>query len=298
MNHNTRLNKWEKGISYEVAFWNNVYRWNHTFKGLMGWSHYGKEILLEDFDANSFLKEREHPTVLDVGCGMSYATCNHICDAGVLTPIDIHYIDPLADYFNQILKRHHRSLPAIEFGMVEYLSSIYTDHNADLIVIQNALDHSANPIKGIAEAINVLKDDGILYLNHHPNEAEKEHYKGFHQYNITQEAGHLIIWNKNERWDINELLSEFASVKVSTHQNGHIIAIISRTGALTSALSDYQQDIRDLVESMMYMSKEHRSIGRTLHFKFQYWIFNLIQFIAQGLPWKFKMFVKSIIKQA
>ena len=94
------------------------------------------------------------------------------------------------------------------------------------------------------------------------------------------------------------MLSEFASVKVSTYQNGHIIAIISRTGALPSVLLDYQQDIRDLVESMMYMSKEHRSIGRALHFKLQYWIFNLIQFVAQGLPWKFKMFVKSIIKQA
>ena len=30
--------KWLDGIAYEIAFWNNVYRWPHTFKGMMGWA--------------------------------------------------------------------------------------------------------------------------------------------------------------------------------------------------------------------------------------------------------------------
>ena len=38
--------KWLDGIAYEIAFWNNVYRWPHTFKGMMGWAHYGSIINL------------------------------------------------------------------------------------------------------------------------------------------------------------------------------------------------------------------------------------------------------------
>ena len=55
------ISKWLKGIPYEVAFWNNVYRWNATFKGMMGWANYGSTISLEDFDANRFLLQKEHP---------------------------------------------------------------------------------------------------------------------------------------------------------------------------------------------------------------------------------------------
>ena len=65
--------KWLDGISYEIAFWNNVYRWSHTFRGMMGWANYGSKIELEGFDANDFLLNFEQPKVYDVGCGMSYA---------------------------------------------------------------------------------------------------------------------------------------------------------------------------------------------------------------------------------
>ena len=55
--------QWLGGISYEVAFWNNVYRWPHTFQGLMSWAHYGSVISLEGFDANAFLLTQDHPKV-------------------------------------------------------------------------------------------------------------------------------------------------------------------------------------------------------------------------------------------
>ncbi len=297
VNNRQTLSHWMGGIAYELAFWNNVYRWNHTFQGTMGWSHYGQEIQLELFDANQFLSSRNTYKVLDVGCGMSYATGNHINDNGKLVPIDIHYVDPLADCFNQILKRHHRKLPEIEFGMMEYLSKFYPQQDIDLIIIQNALDHSANPMKGIVEAMNTLKKDGILYLNHHPNEAETEHYKGFHQYNITQEDGHLIIWNKNQRWDVNDYLKDFATTTISLHENGHVVAVIMKTENVTSDLLNDQQDIRGLAETIIDMSTD-RSISNTFKFKMKYWTYNSIQFFTQALPWKAKMALKRAIKQA
>lgn len=38
---------WSKGIPYEIAFWNNVFRWKHTFNGMMEWSNFNFVIDLE-----------------------------------------------------------------------------------------------------------------------------------------------------------------------------------------------------------------------------------------------------------
>ena len=292
------LSKWAKGISYEIAFWNNVYRWKWTYDGMMNWSHYGKEICLEGFDANSFLAKTARPIVLDVGCGMSYATGNYIKKSNEIIPLDIHYIDPLADYFNTILKRHHRLMPTIEFGMIEYLSSFYLEKNIDMIIIQNALDHSYNPCKGILEALDCLKSGGILYLNHHANEAETEHYKGFHQFNINNESGELIIWNKNKKYDIGKILADFTQISVNTYSNGHIIAVIKKTGEVPQRLLSAKQDRLLLSKTLIRFYKNQNNVWRAVSNKTEYWFFNIIQFFIQALPWGMKMRIKKAIKQA
>ncbi len=82
--------KWLDGIAYEIAFWKNVYRWPHTFKGMMGWSHYGSKINLEGFDANDFLLKFNNPKVYDVGSGMSYAIGDRIEKQGEEIALDGH----------------------------------------------------------------------------------------------------------------------------------------------------------------------------------------------------------------
>lgn len=297
--------KWLNGISYEVAFWNNVYRWPHTFKGMMGWSNYGSSINLEGFDANAFLLEQENPKVYDVGAGMSYAVGSYL-DKGnhTLLPLDIHYVDPLAFHFNHILRKYKRNLPQIEFGMVEFLSAFISDKNASLITIQNALDHSANPMKGIVEALASLKCGGILYLNHHPNEAEMEKYKGFHQYNIDEQQGNLIIWNQQENLNVSQLLAEVATVQTKRMDNGHIVAIITKSSQsveIPACLQGYiedKQDISELCKALLQYQYTHAFLGRKLKDSFSSGIFNLVQFFAQMLPWSWKMKLKHLIKQA
>lgn len=240
--------KWLDGISYEIAFWNNVYRWSHTFRGMMGWANYGSKIELEGFDANDFLLNFEQPKVYDVGCGMSYAIGDKIEKNGKLIPLDIHYVDPLAFHFNDILKKSKRQLPQIEFGMSEYLSAFIQNNDASLITIQNALDHSSTPVKGIIESLISLREGGILYLNHHPNEAEMEKYKGFHQYNVDERNGELYIWNKDYCINVTKLLDGFASVETKRMDNGHIIAIIRKKteqNELPIQLQTYVDDRKD-----------------------------------------------------
>lgn len=70
------LESWIEGVPYEVAFWNNVCRWNGTFNRMMAWSNYGAEIKLDGYDVSAEFVGKPIPVVLDVGCGMSYATGN------------------------------------------------------------------------------------------------------------------------------------------------------------------------------------------------------------------------------
>lgn len=297
--------KWLDGISYEVAFWNNVYRWRHTFKGLMEWSNLGRVINLDGFDANAFLLRQDHPKVYDVGAGMSYAIGSLLKNAdNELVPLDVHYVDPLAFHFNHILRKRHKSLPPIEFGMAEFLSAFIPDHDASLITIQNALDHSANPMKGIAEALVSLRGGGVLYLNHHPNEAEMEKYTGFHQYNIdTDDGGELIIWNRQTRHNVSQLLDGYASVKTSRMADGHIVAVITKN-ATSSPLPDGLQSYvgshgqKELCEALLQYQFTHSSMSRRVKDSFYDCLYNTVQFFVQMLPWSVKMKLKRMIKQA
>lgn len=292
------FNKWSDGIAYEIAFWNNVYRWEHTFQGMMNWSNHGGVICLEKFDANAFLTTIPTPLILDVGCGMSYATGNYMERHGQLEKLDIHYVDPLASHFNRILHAYHKPLPEIEFGMIEYLSAFYPNHPVDMVIVQNALDHSANPIKGIYEALDTLRLQGILYLNHHPNEAVTEHYKGFHQYNICQENGQLIIWNESERWNINKILEPIASVEVCCGDEGHIIAVMRKNAEVPAHLLCDKDDKRALCQQMMSQMSWQNNFRHSIRQQLKYWKYNTIQFLAQSLPYDYKMKIKKIIKQA
>lgn len=304
---NNKIKHWSEGIAYEIAFWNNVYRWKNTFSGMMGWSNHCQIIKLENFNCNRFLTScQTEPNVLDIGCGMSYTTGNYIKpENGAQRAVNIHYVDPLAPFFNDILKRYSSRikkrlgymLPDIEFGMVEYISSFYPHNTVDLAIIQNALDHSALPIKGLLEAIECLKTGGKLYLNHHPNEAETEHYKGFHQYNINNENGKLIIWNKNERHDINSLISQFADITVSTGIDKHVIAVITKRNTVPCELLNHKEDKQYLCRQMMTEIINGTKINNFIKWKLKYWTYNIIQFFIQSLSWERKMKIKRLIKQ-
>ncbi len=292
---------WIKGIPYEIAFWNNVYRWRHTFQGLINWSKYGSVISLEGYDANTELSALPYsPIVLDVGCGMSYATGNFLeATGGEKRSLDIRYIDPLADYYNAILRKYKKQLPDIEFAMAEYLSAFYPQNSIDLIVIQNALDHSARPMKSITESITVLKNGGVLYLNHHVNEAEMEKYKGFHQYNICEDDGKLLIWNNADRYDVEKEIADFAVIeKVEKQKTGHVIAIIRKTREVPMQFLADKKDKRELCTILVKMTRRNDTISGFIKRKAVFWKYNCLQFFAQSLPWTVKMRLKRFIKQA
>lgn len=245
----TFFTRWLKGIPYEIAFWSSFYGSPRRRKELFGWSEYGKPCALDCFDVQKFMSERDSadPLMIDLGCALSYAVGN-------LFPAKpearVHYVDPLAPFYNRILSRHHIDRPQIRFGMIESISGSYPEESVDLIHVRNALDHCADPIEGIAQAFTCLKPGGVLYLNHFRNEAVNEGYRGFHQWNITIENSRLVVWNREERIDVAERLGDAAEVRTAVSPEGRMVAVVEKLKSVPAS-AQTREAARDATERMM-----------------------------------------------
>ncbi|MDD4759680.1 MAG: class I SAM-dependent methyltransferase [Bacteroidaceae bacterium] len=292
------MKQWLNGISYECAFWSSIYQNKKQRDSLFRWSNYGRELSLHNFEAVKFLDTREDsgknsPIVLDVGCGLSYCTGNLRHGK----PIDLHYVDPLAPFFNKIIKRSTMKCPQIEFGMIEFLSAFYNHHDVALIMVQNALDHCVDPMKGIYEALDSLETGGILYLKHYPNEAVKENYRGFHQFNIDEESGNLIIWNRTEHRNITEELRTYATIKVSRyHQPEEVVAIVTKTAPLPQGIINDKADKALLCRRLIAAAEAFDSPSFAFQYHLQRIYFKLIQTLARFINRDTKEFIKRILR--
>lgn len=292
------MKKWIKGIPYEEAFWRSMYRNRKTRKGLFAWSKYGRELELPGFDAVNFLKECESdvtlPVVLDVGCGMSYCTGNKIDGK----ELNIQYVDPLAPYYNKILDDYKIDMPHIEFGMIEYLSSFFPKSDVSLIIVQNALDHSANPLKGIRECLGSLKVGGVLYLKHYINEAEYENYRGFHKFNVDEQNGKLIIWNESERYDVKEMMADVAEVETQRIKSGgkiFVVSVIKKTKDPVFIPEEVKTDVSCLCNEIISISMDMNSSAKMLSFHFRKSVYTVMQFFLRMLGADIRMKLKMLV---
>lgn len=228
---------------------------------------------------------------------MSFSIGNHIKTAEGNKQIEVHYVDPLAPFYNDIKNRHQGRLPDIEFGMMEYLSESYPSHNVAWVIYKNALDHSFNPIKGVLEALEVLKIGGYLYLKHYPNEAETEHYVGFHKYNIcTNEKGELLIWNKEKSLVVDEMVKDFAEVDTKLTKDGSVVSVIKKSGDLPSGLIDAKRNKREFFTILLGKSSNFISMRFILIMKIKYMYYDIVQYFVQSLSKDSKRKLRHFLK--
>ena len=262
------LTTWLHAIPYEVAFWQAAMANKKSRQSTLEWSHYGSPMQLEGWDVQSWITARKKPMILDVGCGLSYATGNLTKDN---KPLDLHYVDALAPYFNKIVEKYIPDMPRIELGLMDYLSAFYPKHDVDLIIIQNALDHSSDPMKAVWESLAALQKGGVLYLNHHPNEAEYEKYRGFHKFNIVNEKDDMLIWNQQVRYSVTKELNQVAIVETAV-ENGHQIVIITKVADIPRNKLHRDEDLQHVLDAMISYSvdtndpKKARQARRTFRF--------------------------------
>lgn len=166
--------------------------------------------------------------IAEIGAGM-------FCTIGSLwksAKVIVYPSDALANEFNQILKEAG-VIPLIPVERQDMENLTYSDGFFDIVHCCNALDHTTNPLKAIAEMYRVLKTGGYIYLSHFPNVGEHEGYQGLHMWNIDINGGNdCIIWNKSDRFTLSDHFQGFNTVKkkeLSYGPDDMIISILQKT---------------------------------------------------------------------
>ncbi len=201
--------QWVDGIRYEVDFWS---AWVENRGGI--WSR----DFTDRLDPELPLRDRLHELVSGIeGDNISILDCG----AGPLTilgkkhatkNIKIIAIDALA---NEYQKLQFPLPPPIvtEYCETERILEKFSKGSFDISYARNTLDHSYDPIICIMSMIDVTRSGGYIYIQHSANEAEREQYKGMHQWNFCIENNSLFIWNQLERHNISDLTSKLVSLE-------------------------------------------------------------------------------------
>ena len=200
---------WASGLDNEVAFWT---AWFHS-RGLQYPEDYARRLdpHSELDDALAALLPPDNARVLDVGAGPLTVLGKR--RAG--KPIDIVAVDALAEAYDAIMAEVGVVPPVRTLKCdAEKLSAMFADGGFDLAHSQNALDHSYDPMRAIAEMLRAVKRGGYAYLRHNRNEAENEGYRGLHQWNFDLREGRFVIWNRSRIIDAQRKFESLADVTV------------------------------------------------------------------------------------
>lgn len=213
--------KWEAGKKNETEFWSNWIKtkgaeWTQDYINRLDVNLPFQDYLIQ------FLPDRYELAILDVG-------------AGPLTPLgkvlkghklNIIAVDPLANEYNELLEKYNIA-PKIktEYCEAERLTGKFPQEYFDFIHVSNALDHCFNPLEGVTQMLFVLKKDCNIFLSHFTNEAEKENYTGFHQWNFCEENKEFIIWNKDTKINVNETLKGRAEIKILSDSTSNFVTM-------------------------------------------------------------------------
>lgn len=217
MNIYTELNAqkfithWLDGIELELNFWN---KWINEKGGIYKEDFLRRIADTPKIEDETFIIFSSKPfRVLDAGAGP--ISCFGII--GSLGKIELTACDPLADAYARVLEAN-KIVPYVktEFAYFERLTDRYKTNYFDHVHVRNALDHAFDALTGIYELLHVLKTNATLRLVHAENEAEHEHYQGFHQWNFTEDNGKFIIWNRDTNINISDTLRNIADVAVTT----------------------------------------------------------------------------------
>lgn len=290
----TSFYRWLKGIPYEIKFWSSFYNHRKSLEQLYSWSDYGKECRLDNFDVQDFISRcGERPVMLDVGCAMSYVLGTKFDNPGA----ELHLIDPLARFYNRILDESKIDRQRLREGMIELLSTIYAPGSVDLVHVRNALDHCANPLLGIMEGLQVLRRGGVLYLHHHINEAVRESYNGFHQYNIDCVDGRLVIWNREQSIDVARELEGFADVECSICDDTYVVAIITRTADLPADRYNPADTPRRATEMMNIALEAFNKAGFAFSYHWHKFIAGIAHPVMRRIPRSIVEKLKAAIRR-
>lgn len=239
-----QLELWGSGIDSEIGFWDGWFRTKGS-----EWPDDYAARLAPDTPIDPFFVDilgavdLTTVKILDVGAGP--ISKHGKVHKGI--KLDIVACDPLADYYAAIRDKYEVTPPIrTTKSFAEDLASFFPSDHFDLVTCTNALDHSFEPLRGIAQMLEVVKPGGVVVLRHAFNEADHNEYTGLHQWNFDLQDGRFIIWNPNYRIDVAEVLAPFATVRAE--DLGYMTAIITKQNPISSSeLVDPRARVRELL---------------------------------------------------
>jgi SAM-dependent methyltransferase len=213
--------KWEKGKQKEIDFWSE---WIKT-KGFEWPQDYinrlDSNLPFQDY-LIKYLPEGHEVSILDVGAGPLTALGKKLQGY----KISLTAVDPLANEYDEIQKKFGVTpLIRTQYCEAERLSEMFSPNSFDLVCIFNALDHCYDPVEGIKQMLHVLKKGRFIFMSHFTNEAEKESYKGFHQWNFCRENDYFVIWNRKNRIPVNDIFKEQAYIQIAGDNTYNLVEI-------------------------------------------------------------------------
>jgi len=155
--------------------------------------------------------------VLDVGAG-PLTTLGCLMNG---VSLEIVPVDALAGWYDCILADAGIDPPVKTiFGIMETLDLQFGPDIFDLAFSENAIDHCHDPMTALNAMMFVTKPGGWIACECYANEGEANKYNVFHQWNICEDGGRLVLWGKDKnRWDIANGLGA-VETKIRMKDNG------------------------------------------------------------------------------
>jgi len=89
----------------------------------------------------------------------------------------------------------------------------------------NCLDHCYDPISAIQQMFDLTKPTGRVVLAHYINVAVSENYQGLHQWNLCEEHGRFVIWNKTSKYFLDDILPKDAEINMNVMKEHNWITV-------------------------------------------------------------------------
>ncbi|MGZ4675044.1 MAG: class I SAM-dependent methyltransferase [Acidimicrobiia bacterium] len=202
---------WQAAIDGEVDFWRRYL----ATKGERYPGSYDERVdpdleLQPDIAALVHSPEGATVKLLDVGAG-PLTFLGRRSDRWTL---ELTAVDALGDQYRALLDEAGLTPPVYTQACEsEKLTELLPVDTFDVVAARNTLDHSYDPVRAITEMLACAKPGGALYLVHHRNEAEREGYRGMHQWNFEAGDSSLVVWRPGTRTDLGAELAGRAVVE-------------------------------------------------------------------------------------
>jgi SAM-dependent methyltransferase len=223
--------RWSKHLGSEFGYWERLIATPDRFREQFGWCLDPElEVRQDELREAVEAVPRSRVRVLDVGAGPVTVVGKRWAGKA----IEVTPIDPLADVYNEALRKAGIDVPvATQRLAVEDLSARYSAGSFDIAYCHNALDHMPDPVGALGIMLSVVVADGFVVVRCLPDEGERNSYYGIHQWNIDLDGGELVIWNRSVRHVVREELAGRAEI-VSAQPYGKWLTATIRPTAESS----------------------------------------------------------------